>query len=152
MPVEIERSILDRLREIVFVANTPGYIVNTVVSEDLVAPIAETRTSDEIVREIKKLARQSRTSVSEDDALTVVALAIALRSMDARGIAQLQDLRIPWLRWWGEIRRQVAEEAESYSWDRLAIESEPYARELGDEEVKTRPDTTTESTVRVTTS
>lgn len=152
MPVEIERSILERLREIAFVANTPGYIVNTVVAEDLVAPIAETRTPDEIVREIKKLARQSRTSVSQDDALTVVALTVALRSMDARGIAQLQDLRIPWLRWWGEISKQVAEEAKSYSWDRSAIESRPYARELGDEEVKTRSDTTTESIVRVTTS
>ena len=113
MSIKLRTSPLQRLREITLVANTPGYLFNAVVEEDISGKLAGEFDARTILRCIRKIAKQARSAVQEEDVLTLIALAIALRYKDPTEAAKLRKINASWLRWWDELRDMVTAESRS---------------------------------------
>jgi len=115
MKIELQDSELNQLRYIVFVANTPGFIFNSILDEGIAERLAHSYPSKEILRNIKRVASRSGKTVTEDEALTLIALAIALKYNGPDDANRLALLDVPWFNWWRELRQMILNETRSDS-------------------------------------
>lgn len=125
MSIQLSEQIIQRLREIFVVANTPAYVVDTIADEGLLDEVVAGCRSSEIASTIKEIAALPTDSRTEEDAMTILALTASLTGREPSAASSLSALQIPWLYWWEEILGIVIRRTRSIAWEVVEAPSLP---------------------------
>jgi len=115
--IQLNKDIIQRLRRIFVVANTPAYVVDTIMDEGLLEEAVAGRQASEIASTIEEIAASPTDSLTEEDAMTILALTASLSGREPSVASSLNAIRIPWLHWWEEIREIVIRRTRSIAWE-----------------------------------
>ncbi len=99
--MKINDKILDLVKQVVFIANTPSYIYNSLRDEQVILEFANTKTAMEILKQLKDIEGKREKTI--DDVVTVYLLVIALSLKNEIDTSQLFNLEFKDVEWFDYI-------------------------------------------------
>lgn len=94
----LEQKLLDFVKSVIFVANTPAFIFNSIKDENSIKLFADTIDAKEIYNELKKI--EVKEKKTPDDLATVYLLVVALSYKSDFDVRQLLTLNFGWVDWY----------------------------------------------------